>query len=141
MLSSRTTRAVDFIDGDSRGYARARCVNTPDIEKSVACGGFAAEVYLLRNGYAEQASDDKRDINQILLNNASMDGHAFWGREYTSEGFTEEETREFVNHAIGPDGDGGLVPIFNRASCSIVPTTAPSSYCSEVPSMAPTVVQ
>jgi hypothetical protein len=104
---------IEFLDDDARGYARARCVDTPKIERSVACGGFAAEVYLLKNGYANQAPDDKRDINSVLLNNASMDGHAFWGREYSSEGFTEAETREFVNHAIGPDGDGGVVPIFN----------------------------
>jgi hypothetical protein len=104
---------IEFLDGDARGYARARCVDTPDIERSVACGGIAAEIYLLKNGYAEQAPDDKRNINTVLLNNASMDAHAFWGREYSSEGFTEAETKEFVDHAVGPDGNGGLVPIFN----------------------------
>ena len=104
---------IEFLDRDARGYARARCVDTPDIERSVACGGLAVEVYLLKNGYAEQAPEDERDINRILLNNASMDGHAFWGREYSSEGFTEAETREFVHHAVGPDGTGGVVPIFN----------------------------
>jgi hypothetical protein len=104
---------IEFLDGDARGYARARCVDTPDIERSVACGGFAAEVYLLKNGYAEQAPDDKRDINSVLLNNASMDAHAFWRRAYSSEGFSEAETREFVNHAIGADGNGGVVPILN----------------------------
>jgi hypothetical protein len=105
---------IEFLDGDARGYARARCVDTPDIERRVACGGFAAEVYLLKNGYAEQALDDKRDINQVVLNNASMDAHAFFGREYSSEGFEEAETREFMNHAIGSDGLGGVVPIFNQ---------------------------
>lgn len=105
---------IEFLDGDVRGYARTRCVTSPDIERSVACGGLAAEVYLLKNGYAEQAPDDKRDINIVLLNNASMDGHDFWGREYSSEGFTEAETREFVNHAVGSDGNGGVVPIFDQ---------------------------
>jgi hypothetical protein len=106
---------IEFLDGDARGYARARCVvDTPEIERSVACGGLAAEVYLLKNGYAAQAQEDKRDINTVLLNNASMDGHAFWGREYSSEGFTEAETKEFVNYAVGLDGNGGLVPIFNQ---------------------------
>lgn len=104
---------IEFLDGDARGYARARCVDTPEIERSVTCGGLAAEVFLLKNGYAEQAPDDKRDINCVILNNASMDGHAFWRREYSSEGFTEAETREFVNHAVGSDGNGGVVPIFN----------------------------
>jgi hypothetical protein len=83
----------------------------PEHHRSVACGGFAAEVYLLKNGYAVQAPDDTRDINQIVFNNASGDGHAFWGLEYSSEPFEEAETREFMNHAIGPDGNGGLIPI------------------------------
>jgi hypothetical protein len=104
---------IEFLDGDARGYARARCIDTPDIERNVSCGGLAIEVYLLKNSHAEQAPDDTRDINTVLLNNASMDGHAFWGREYSGEGFTEAETKEFVNHAVGPDGNGGVVPIFN----------------------------
>lgn len=102
---------IEFLDDDARGHARARCVVTPEIERSVACGGFAAEFYLLNKGYAVQARDDKRDINHVVLNNASMDGHAFFGREYSSEGFEETETREFINDAIGPDGRGGVVPI------------------------------
>ena len=101
---------IELLDDDARGHARARCVVTSDIERSVACGGFAVEFYLLDKGYAAQAPDDKRDINQVVLNNASMDGHAFFGREYSSEGFDEAETREFMNHAIGPDGRGGVVP-------------------------------
>lgn len=105
---------IEFLDGDVRGYARARCIDTPDIERSVACGGFAAEFFLLKNGHAVQAPDDTRDINQVVRNNASMDAHAFWEREYSSEGFTEAETREFMNHALGPDGNGGVVPIFNQ---------------------------
>src|SRR5882672_8947161 len=104
---------IEFLDGDARGHARARCVVTSEIERSVACGGFAAEVYLLKKGYAVQAPDDKRDINQVVKNNASMDAHAFFGREYSREGFEEAETREFMNHAIGPDGWGGVVPIFD----------------------------
>jgi hypothetical protein len=34
---------IEFLAGDLRGHARARCVVTPEIERSVACGGFAAE--------------------------------------------------------------------------------------------------
>jgi hypothetical protein len=80
----------------------------------MACGGFAAEVYLLKNGYAEQARDDKRDINRIVFDNATIDCHAFWGRELGDEPFTEAEAREFMNHAIGSDGYGGVVPNFNQ---------------------------
>jgi hypothetical protein len=104
---------IEFLVGDARGKARARCEGKSGTERSVACGGFAAEFFLLKNGYAKQAPDDKRDINGIVFNNASIDAHAFWGREYSSEGFTEAETKEFMNHAIGPDGNGGVVPIFN----------------------------
>jgi len=106
---------IELLDGDARGYARARCCEiTPEIERSVACGGFAAEVYLLNNGYAAQAPDDKRDISRVAFNNASSDGHAFFGREPGDEVFTEAETREFMNHAIGSDGYGGVVPIFSQ---------------------------
>lgn len=105
---------IEFLDGDARGKARTRCDDKPGTERSVACGGFAAEFYLLNNGYAVQAPDDKRDINTVVFNNASMDAHAFFGREYSSEGFEEAEAREFMNCAIGLDGHGGVVPILKQ---------------------------
>jgi hypothetical protein len=105
---------IEFLDGDARGHARARCVVTPEIERSVACGGFAAEFYLLKNGYAERGHDDERDINKIVFHNATNDREDFWGRKLDrDEAFTEVEDREFMNHAIGPHGDGGVAPIFN----------------------------
>jgi hypothetical protein len=104
---------IEFLD-DAVVHARARCVVLPEMERSVACGGFAAEVYLLKNALAEQAANDTRDINRIVFNNASGDGHAFWEREYCVEGFTEAEAREFMNHAVGSDGNGGVIPIFNQ---------------------------
>ena len=106
---------IEFLDGDARGYARARCVVASEIERSVACGGLAAEIYLIENGYAERAQDDKRDINQIVLNNATIDCLDFLGRELEGyDGFTEAEIREFIDHAIGSDGCGGVVPILNQ---------------------------
>ena len=103
---------IEFLDGDARGQARARCVVTPEIARSVACGGFAAEVYLLKNGYAEQAPGDKRDIERIPFDSAVIDCLDFWGREVeTYDGFTDAETTEFVNQAIGSDNRGGVVPI------------------------------
>lgn len=104
---------IEFLDGDARGFARASCIHNPELRRSVACGGFAAEFFLLNKGYAERAPEDHRSIDSVVFNNASTDGHAFWGRAYSSEGFEEAETREFVNHAIGPDGNGGVVPIFD----------------------------
>ena len=107
--------SMEFLDGDARGHARTRTIVTSDaMERIVACGGFAAEVYLLKNGYAEQGPDDKRNINHVVFHNASGDREDFWGRKLgTDEVFTEAEDREFMHHAIGSDGYGGVVPIFN----------------------------
>ncbi len=109
---------VDFIEllhDDARGHARARCVVTSEIERSVACGGFAAEFYLLNNGYAERGGDDGRDISRIVFHNATSDREDFWGRKLgKDEAFKEAEDRAFMNHAVGSDGYGGVVPIFNQ---------------------------
>lgn len=101
---------IEFLDGDSRGYARTRCVVKPEIERSVACGGFAAEFYLLDKGYAEQASDDERDISQIVFHNATGDREDFWGRKLGgNEAFSETENEKFMQHALRHVG-----PIFDR---------------------------
>lgn len=51
---------IEFLDGDTRGHARTRCVITSsELERTVALGGFAAEFYLLKNRHAEQAPDDE----------------------------------------------------------------------------------
>jgi len=101
---------IEFLDGDARGHARARCVVIPEIERCVACGGFAAEFYLLDKGYAEKGRDDERNISQIVFHNATSDREDFWERKLgTDEAFTEAEDREFMNHAIG-----SVVPIFNQ---------------------------
>jgi hypothetical protein len=106
---------IEFLAGDLPGHARARCVVTPEIERSVACGGFAAEFYLLNNSRAEQDSDDERDINRILFHNATHDREDFWGRKLgAEEAFTDTEDREFMNHAVESDGFGGVVPIFDQ---------------------------
>jgi len=85
------------------------------VERSVACGGFAAEFYLLNNGYAKRGLDDERDISRIVFHNATSDREDFWGRRLgRDEAFTEAEDREFMNHAVGSHGYGGVVPIFNQ---------------------------
>ena len=104
---------IELLEGDARGHARARCVVTPEIERTVACGGFAAEFHLLNNSYAEQGPDDERDINRVLFHNATHDREDFWGRKLTKEeAFSETEDVAFMHHAIGSDGHGGVVPIF-----------------------------
>jgi hypothetical protein len=106
---------IEFLDDDARGHARARCVVTSEIERNVACGGFAAEFYLLNNGYAERGRDDERDISRIVFHNATCDREDFWGRKLgKDEAFTEAEDRGFMNHAVGSDGHGGVVPIFKQ---------------------------
>ena len=106
---------IEFLDGDARGHARARCVVTSEIEKSVACGGFAAEVYLLNKGHAEQGHDDERNISQVIFHNATGDREDFWERKVgRDEEFTKAEDEEFMHHAIGLDGFGGVVPIFDQ---------------------------
>lgn len=106
---------IELLDDDTRGHARARCVVTSEIERSVACGGFAAEFYLLNNGHAELGLDDDRNISRVIFHNATSDREDFWGRKLRKdEEFTEAEDRGFMDHAIGSDGHGGVVPIFNR---------------------------
>lgn len=101
---------IEFLDGDARGHARARCVVTSEIEKSVACGGFAAEFYLLDKGYAERGHDDERDISQIVFHNATGDREDFWERKLgRDEAFTKAEDETFMNHAIY-----SVAPIFNQ---------------------------
>ena len=91
-------------------YARARCVVTAEIERSVACGGFAAEFYLLNNGYAERGQDDARDISQIVFHNATGDREEYWGRKLgKDEAFSKAEDEAFMNHAIG-----SVAPIFDQ---------------------------
>jgi len=102
--------SIEFLDGDARGHAVAHCDNiTPDMERSVACAGFAAEFYLLKNRYAEQGSDDKRNISEVVFHNATHDREEFWGRKFGSDGFTEAEDTEFRDHAIE-----FVVPIFDQ---------------------------
>lgn len=101
---------IEFLHGDARGHARACCVVTSEIERSVACGGFAAEFYLLREGYAEKGHDDERDISQIVFHNATSDREDFWGRKLgKDEAFTKAEDEKFMHHAIE-----SVVPIFNQ---------------------------
>ena len=101
---------IEFLDGDARGHARASCIVTPEMEKSVACGGFAAEFYLLDKGYAERGRDDDRDISQIVFHNATADREEFWGRKLgRDEAFTKAEDETFMHHAIG-----FVAPILNQ---------------------------
>jgi hypothetical protein len=101
---------IEFLDSDPRGHARTHCIVTPEMEKSVACGGFAAEFFLLKNGFAQLGSDDVRDISQVVFHNASSDREDFWGRRLSrDEAFSKEEDEAFMNHALG-----SVAPLFSH---------------------------
>lgn len=101
---------IEFLEGDARGHARTRCVVLPEMERSVACGGFAAEFYLLDKGYAEKDRDDDRDISRIVFHNATGDREDFWRRKLgRDDTFSKAEDEEFMHHAIG-----FVAPIFNQ---------------------------
>lgn len=105
---------IEFLEGDARGYAVAHgCTVMPDDEPSVACGGFAAEFYLLRAGYIDGVdlndSSEIERVSSIVFSNAWMDHQTFIGRVVTEDNdFTKEEKDEFMNYAIER-----VVPIFD----------------------------
>lgn len=103
---------IEFLDGDALRPARARCVVLPENEKQVACGGFAAEFYLLNKGYAELPADG-RGSSEILFHNSWLDREAFCGQSLGPEVDRKEQTA-FMHHAIGSDGYGGVVPFIEQ---------------------------
>jgi hypothetical protein len=106
---------IEFLERDARGFAVARgCDVMPDKERSVACGGFAAEYYLLRAGYIDGV--DLHDpsavaaVSDLVFSNAWRDHQAFVGRTVTeANDFTKEEKEEFMHYAIGR-----VAPIFDQ---------------------------
>jgi len=90
---------IEFLEGDARGFAVAHCADVmPDMERSVACGGFAAEFYLLQAGYVEWV--DLQEISAIVFSNAWRDRQDFAGRTVAEDNdFTKEENEEFMRHA------------------------------------------
>jgi hypothetical protein len=105
---------IEFLEGDSRGFAVARgCAVMPDEERSVACGGFAAEFYLLRAGYIDGVDlndpSEVARVSSLVFSNAWMDQQAFAGRMVTKDNdFTKEEKEEFMRYAIE-----SVAPIFD----------------------------
>lgn len=105
---------IEFLEGSSQGFAVARgCEVAPENERSVACGGFAAEFYLLQAGYVD--AGDLKDssvlasVSTLAFSNAWMDRQAFAGRLVTEDDdFTKKEDEEFMHYAIKH-----VAPIFN----------------------------
>ena len=89
---------IEFIEEDNhKGLARTRCNTNPEIRQYVACGGFATEFVLSRDGFLEP--HDEREFTQIVFKNSSIDREMYFNvdEKYT---FSEEEDREFMNHAV-----------------------------------------
>lgn len=97
---------IEFLEGDARGFAVARgCDVMPDKERSVACGGFAVEYYLLRAGYVDgvDLNDPSvvADVSARVFSNAWRDQQDFARRPVTEDNdFTKEEKEEFMRYAI-----------------------------------------
>ncbi len=91
---------IEFLEGDARGFAVAHCCDVmPDMERSVACGGFAAEFCLLQAGYVDWI--DLQEISAIVFGSAWSDRQDFARRAVTEDNdFTKEEDEEFMLHAI-----------------------------------------
>lgn len=108
---------IEFLYDDARGHARTRTMGASEMmDRTVSFGGFAAEFYLLKNGFAEQDPDDKRDINRIPFHNATHDIEDFCGRKLgKDEDFTRKEKVAFMHYAIGPDDYGDIIPIFDHS--------------------------
>jgi hypothetical protein len=109
---------VEFIEipvGDARSHPFARCAYAPGTFKAIACGGFAAEFYLLKNGLAELVGGDESVLNAVVFSNAWQDREDFFGRKPGRGAmFTDAEDRKFMHHAIGPDGHDGVIPIIKQ---------------------------
>lgn len=101
--------SIEFLERDARGFAVAHCCDVmPNMDRSVACGGFAAEFYLLKTGYVDW-SGDEQEISSIVFSNAWSDRVDFSGRVVTQDNdLTEEEDKEFMCHATQ-----AVAPIFD----------------------------
>lgn len=106
---------IEFLEGEAQVFAVARgCYVMAGMERNVACGGFAAEYYLLRYGYVSgvdlNSPEGVASVSARLFSNAWRDHQEFVGRTVTEDNdFTKEEQEEFMNYAITR-----VAPIFDR---------------------------
>lgn len=94
---------IEFLPaGLGRGLARTRADNvTDEMHKPICSAGLAAEVLLLRNGWAQKAIVDIRDHDEIIWHNATGDREDFRGRiQLPEDPFTDQENREFRTYAL-----------------------------------------
>jgi hypothetical protein len=105
---------IEFLEGNAQDFAVVRgCFVTPDTEKSVACGGFAAEFYLLRAGCIDGVDLNNpkvvEEVSARVFSNAWRDHQDFIGRTVTEHNdFTKMEKEAFMNYSIAH-----VAPIFD----------------------------
>lgn len=99
-------QSVELLEDHEKGRARARCITNQYIRQRVACGGFATEFVLLRDG--DIGTQDEREITQILFKNATIDREMFHSLNSEAE-LSEAQDREFMNCAINM-----VAPIIRR---------------------------
>ncbi|UYG09075.1 hypothetical protein [Halomonas sp. M4R1S46] len=97
---------VEFLEDHEVGQARARCTTNQCIRQRVACGGFAAELVLYRDG--DLGPQDEKPMTQILFRNATIDRTMYHSLDPESE-LTEAQDREFMSCAYE-----AVVPIIRR---------------------------
>lgn len=97
---------IEFLKEDARGLAVTRgCDVMPGKERDMACGGFAAEYYLLRAGCVDGINlNDPSVVAAVsarVFSNAWRDRQDFARRTVTEDNdFTKEEDEEFMRYAI-----------------------------------------
>lgn len=87
---------VEFLEGHEAGQARVRCTTNQDIRQLVACGGFAAELLLYRDG--DLGVQDDKSMTQILFRNATIDRTMYHSLDSGAE-LNEAQDSEFMNCA------------------------------------------
>lgn len=88
---------VELLRDHGLGRARARCITNQYIRQRVACGGFAAEFVLLRDG--DVGPQDERDITQVLFRNATIDREMYHSLDSGAD-FCKDQDQDFMNCAI-----------------------------------------
>lgn len=98
--------SIEFLEVNSEGLAVARgCEVAPDLERHVACGGFATEYYLLQTGnIAGVDLNDPKAVEAVsgeVFSNCWRDHQEFIGRVVTKDNdFTRHEKVAFMHYAI-----------------------------------------
>ena len=99
-------QCVELLEGHKNGRARARCITNSGIRKFVACGGFATEFVLLRDG--DIGDQDEKEIAQTIFINATHDREMYHSLS-SEDPISKEQDREFMSCAVNK-----VVPIIRQ---------------------------